>query len=602
MRVKGILVFGLMLSILVFSNYVIYGILNEPKALNVWVDYGPHSRTWSKYVFSSKYRSLYRLSHKTFQFVPDLALDLPKVYREGRFTVYEVRLREGLRWSDGTPITSEDVVFTLNSAKKLVEMGLSGNWNVMVDPEFFSHAEAVDDRTVRLFFEKIGALRVEYGVLMAPIIQKRYWKDHVEEVLSGRKSVDYLYDVDTISNPDPSSGPFVLKKWEKGAFIRLDSVEDYFDRGYTEIHYDNGTVEIRDPRGYVWRSGEVGKKVTLKVVMGPNVDGVIYKVFSDRSSAVQALITGSVDMILNPSGLQPGEVSLLKETPGIEVVRSPSMNPRYLGFNLDVSPTRYRGFRKAIAYVLDMDFIAKRVLNGSVMPINSLVPPTNRYWNNPDVEVIEGSPSLVERWKKAVETLKKAGFRWVVEPKFSGNSLVRAGRGLIDPDGKYVEELKLLAPNESYDPMRSIVAIYLESWARKLGIPIKAHLMDFKAIVQKVWYERDFSMYILGWGQVMTPEHLVSYFKSDSVYNSSHYSNPEFDSLCEEMMSSSLERAREIAFRMQEILASDIPFLPLFVPILWEAFRDDLVFPYTNVDGGLQSVGGLVQYVKKVGR
>ena len=68
------------------------------------------------------------------------------------------------------------------------------------------------------------------------------------------------------------------------------------------------------------------------------------------------------------------------------------------------------------------------------------------------------------------------------------------------------------------------------------------------------------------------------------------------------MMSSSLERARKIAFRMQEILADDIPFLPLFVPILWEAFRDNLVFPYTNVDGGLQSVGGLVQYVKKVGK
>ncbi len=595
-----ILVISFFVYSVVLPVYLVYGILNEPKALNVWVDYGPHARTWSKYVFTTKYRSLYRFSHRTLKFVPDLAEDLPKIHHEYGFVIYDVKLRKGLRWSDGTPLTSEDVVFTLNSVKDLVENhGLSGNWNVMVDPEFFSHAEALNDREVRLFFKKVGVLRVEYGVLMAPIIQKRYWERYVEEVLRGSKDVDFLYNVDTVSNPDPASGPFILKKWEKGAFIRLDAVKDYFDRGYKEVQYENGAVIITHPSGYKWKSEEPKGRAVLEVEMGPFVDGVIYRIFSDRSSAVQALVLGDLDMILNPSGLQMGEVRILKETPGAKLIRSPSMNPRYLGFNLDESPTRYKAFRKAIAYILDMNFLAKRVLNNAILPIDSLIPPTNPYWYNPSVEIVDESLRTVDRWKKAVYILKRAGFKWIVEPLFKGNELVREGRGLISPNGEYVKELKLLAPNESYDPLRSIVAVYLETWARKLGIPVKAYLMDFKAIVQKVWYERDFSMYILGWGQVLTPEHLISYFKSDSVFNSSHYANPKYDELCEKLLESDLKTARKVAFEMQKILAEDIPFLPLFVPILWEAYRDNLMFPYTEVEGGLQAVQGLPAYVKK---
>ena len=594
---KRIAVFLLALS-LAFATVLNYAILVEPKALNVWVDYGPHAITWSKYVFSSKYRSLYRLSHVTFEFVPDLAQDLPEVSKEGSFVVYTVRLRKRLKWSDGSPLTSEDVAFTLNSAAALVERaGLSGNWVSMVDPEFFKKAVPVDTRTVKIYLKKTGFLRVEYGILMAPIIQKKYWKEHVEKVLSGEEKVDYLYNVDTVNNPDPASGPFVLEKWEKGAFIKLSAVKNYFDKGYTEIHYENGAIVIRKG-DYVWKSKKPEGKETLRVEMGPFVDGVIYRVYQNTSMAVQALKLGKVDFILSPKGLGEGDVSNLRGS-DVVIVKNDSINPRYLAFNLDRSPQKFKAFRKAIALITDMDLISQRILVSGLRPIDSLIPPGNVFWSAP-VRIVDHSLSHEERMKLAYETLKKAGFRWVIEPKFSGNKLVRKGKGLIDPMGKVVKELKLLAPTESYDPMRSVIALYLEKWANDLGIPVKAYFMDFKSIIRKAYYDRDFDMFILGWGPVRTPEHLVNYLSSWSVFNVTHYSNPRFDELSKELLSTSdLERARKIAFEMQEIIADDLPYIPLFVPEITEAYSKKLQFPYTKVQSGIQAVHGLVEFVRK---
>ncbi len=585
---------------LTFSSVLKLAILVEPKALNVWVDYGPHANTWSKYVFASKYRSLYRFSHVTMDFIPDLAEDLPKVSREGSLTVYTIKLRKDLKWSDGTSITSRDVVFTLNSAAKLIERaGLSGNWVNMVDPHFFARAEAVGSRTVKIYLKKTGFLRVEYGILMAPIIQKKFWEKYVMEVLNAEKKIDYLYSIDTSKNPDPASGPFILERWEKGAFIQLKAIKNYFDKGCLEKHYENGAIVLTCPNGYRWNSKPEGGKEVLRVETGPFVDEVIYRVYQNVSSAVQALKAGEVDFVLNPSGIQEGDVASLRGS-NVKIIENESINPRYLAFNLDRSPQKYRSFRKAISYILDIDFLTKRVFAGGISPIDSLVPRGNKFWHAP-VEIVNHRLSHDQRMKKAYQILKDSGFHWIVEPKFLGNKLVRKGKGLIDPQGTPVKEMKLLAPTESYDPMRSIIALYLEKWANDLGIPIKTYFMDFKVIIRRAYYDRDFDMFILGWGPVKTPDHLINYLYSKSMFNVTHYSNPKFDSLVEKLLScSNLNEARKIAFKMQEMITEDLPYIPLFVPEIVEAFSSNLVFPYTKVQSGLQSVYGLIEYVKKI--
>ncbi|MCD6449046.1 MAG: ABC transporter substrate-binding protein [Thermotogaceae bacterium] len=584
-----------------FSNALVYGILDEPKALNVWVDYGPNAITWSKYVFSHKYRSLYRFAHVTYDFVPDLAADYPRKYKDGEFYVYEVTLRNGIKWSDGSLITAEDVAFTFNSVLELVKNhNLGGNWEIMADPEFLDHVEYSGKKVVKFYFKKTGILRVEYGVFMAPVLQKKYWERYVNEVINKGKDIEYLYSVDTIKNPDPASGPFVIKRWEKGAFIELQTVEDYFDRGYTEIHYENGAIVLTDSRGYYWESKEPKGKITLKVEMGPFVDGVIYRVYTERASAIQALLNKEIDMILTPHGVGEGDIKEVKKDPNIVILHSPGANIRYLAFNFRRFPGNVHAFRKAMSYVIDMDFIKGRILKDQVVLTDALVPPTNKFWHNSEVELVDHSLSHVERLKRAYEILKEAGFKWKIEPRFSEDSILREGKGLISPDGKPVKDMILLAPTQSYDPLRATIALYIEKWANEIGIPVKAVYMDFKAILGKVWDEKDFDMYILGWGADITPYHLVSYFKSDSSFNPTGYANSEYDKLCDQIMKADIESAKEIAFKMQKILARDLPFIPLYTPVIIEVYRDYLEFPYIHTFSGLQSVYGLPAYVKKV--
>ncbi len=482
-------IFILSFIVLVHSTVVVYGILDEPKALNVWVDYGPHAITWSKYVFSHKYRSLYRFSHISFKFVPDLAKELPTVSREGSLVVYKITLRNGIYWSDGSPITAYDVEFTLNSALELVkEHNLGGNWYVMVDPEFFYRAEAISSRELKIYFKKKGFLRVEYGTLMAPIIQRKYWKRHVDVVISGKKDINYLYGVDTVKDPDPASGPFVLEKWEKGAFIRLKSVENYYDYGYTEIHYENGAIVLRKGEEYFWQSKNPAGRVVLKVEMGPFVDGVLYRVYTDKSSAVQALANGEIDMILSPNGLTEGDIRELAKSPDVRVVASPGLNLRYLGFNLRRFPANSKAFRKAMAYVINMDYLKERIFKNSVILSDSVIPPTNPRWHNPNVYMVDHSLSLLQRLEKAYEILKEAGFKWKTAPKFSKDVIIRKGEGFISPSGAPIKEIVLLAPTQSYDPTRATIAFYIEKWANYIGIPLKVYYMDFKALIGKVWY------------------------------------------------------------------------------------------------------------------
>jgi len=600
--VKKFLVFAALVLVFsfYFSNVLVYGILDEPKALNVWVDYGPNAITWSKYVFSHKYRSLYRFAHVTYDFVPDLASDYPKKYENKGFIVYEVTLRDGIKWSDKSPITAEDVAFTFNSVLNLVKNhDLGGNWKIMADPDFLDHVEYSGSKIVRFYFKKVGILRVEYGVFMAPILQKKYWERYVNEVINGGKDIKYLYSIDTIKNPDPASGPFIIRKWEKGAFIELQAVKDYFDKGYTELHYGNGAIVLKGPNGYHWRNKEPKGKITLKVVMGPYVDGVIYRVYADRASAVQALLNKEIDMILTPHGIGEGDVREVKKDPHIVVLRSPGANIRYLAFNFKRFPGNVQAFRRAISYIMDMDFIKSRILKDQIVLTDTLVPPTNKFWHNPYVKLVDHSLTHIQKLKRAYEILKEAGFKWEIEPKFSNDSILRKGKGLISPDGKPVKKIVLLAPTQSYDPLRSTIALYIEKWASEIGVPVKANYMDFKAILGKVWDDKDFDMYILGWGADITPYHLISYFKSDSYFNPTGYASKEYDRLCDQIMRADIESARKIAFKMQEVLARDLPFIPLYTPVITEVYRDYLKFPYTHTFSGLQSVYGLPAYVKK---
>ena len=111
-------------------------------------------------------------------------------------------------------------------------------------------------------------------------------------------------------------------------------------------------------------------------------------------------------------------------------------------------------------------------------------------------------------------------------------------------------------------------------------------------------------MWILGWGLSLYPDYLESFFHSRHSglegHNAGGYNNPEFDRLADELLAETdVEAARQLVFNMQEFLAEDLPYVPLFDTPLVEAYRSDRVeYPYIHSLGGLQNAAGLTTLVQ----
>lgn len=605
---KAFAVLMLVVAAFVFAQTVNWAFLQEPISLNIWDYLGPNATVWTGYVMGPRIAGLYSYSDVRFDWIPALAADLPDLEQVGNEWVYTVKLRTDVTWSDGTKFSADDVVWTMNTVRKLiVDYGLGGNWASYVDPDYFVKVEKIDDFTVKIYFTHPSLAKANFGTLMMPILQKKYWEPKVEAALKTGNPLQTIYNYDV--SDEPILGAFLLKKWEKGAFIEVSARKDYFDTGSVLTLYKNGAVSIKNPKtGFEWSGyGEPTGEKQLELVTGPYVDSIIYRMYLNRAAAITALINGDVSFIFNPLGLQKGEADQLAKVANIKLISNSVNGFRYMCFNMRRFPMNIKEFRQAIAALIDREFLTSRVLGGQAFPQYGVVPNGNVFWYNPNVEKLSPGYGMSsgDRRKLAIDLLKQAGFKWVVEPKIEGNNVVRQGRGLIAPNGQRIEQIELLAPGAGYDPMRATIALYVERWANEIGIPIKANLVDFNLIVQRVFDEPfNFDIYMLGWSLGYYPDHVADFFHSKRAgvgdFNAAGYNNPEFDKLADEFLAASdIDKARELSFKLQEILAQDLPYVVIFDTPVTEAFRtDQIIFPYEKTLSGLQYVNGTPTLVK----
>ncbi len=191
--------------------------------------------------------------------------------------------------------------------------------------------------------------------------------------------------------------------------------------------------------------------------------------------------------------------------------------------------------------------------------------------------------------EEAIRILTEAGYTWDSPPAWNtdrGGS-VDWGQGLKLPDGSAFPELELLAPSAGYDPLRATAGVYIEQWMQSLGIPVEAQLTNFNNILTAVYDTGEFDIFILGWGLSLYPDYVCDFFYTGSGFNSPNYSNPDFDAMCDEFYAEvDLERARELNFQLQEILATELPYIYLFTTPMYDAYNNDaLIFPVHRCAG-----------------
>jgi ABC-type transport system substrate-binding protein len=684
---------------------------------------------WEAYVLGPRHCSLFTLSPTRFYYIPSLAASVPykpgttelDLRKEGDLLTLTVDLKKGVKWSDGTEVTADDVVFSMYEGPTIFGGGdfakgvttLGGAWTVLLDPNVLVKVEKTGSHQVKMFFKEAN-LRIQWSILFADIFQKAYWEPKFKATAGDRAKLEALE-----VNDEPACGwgamPEALKApgqgWQRGAFATNVAQPNYFWKGVKVDERDkDGNYTEEKPGVYTYKQpvpAAPGPELA-RYEIGPFIDRAVYRIFADTSSAVAALIKGEIDMLLNPLGADPGIRAQYRAEPKIKTQDNKSHGMFYQSFNLRRKPfgsgplqkdPKFRDddiigsrFRQAWNCLIDRDFTTQTLFQKVAFSLSTVVSPANSFWFNdklraPCDEFSEQTDPKTARAKKvaaAVEILKSVGFTWVKEPKADTTTgAVTAGEGIVLPvilgsadakagaavsvpagaiavgakvplgtkatltagavkaesdaagkislalpsgvtsvtlstDGKLyfygagdktkdrMPTVNFIYPNSAYDPRRALFGVQTEKWLNQIGVPVRGVPTGFNVIVTKVFDEQDFDVWSLGWslGGLTPPDYLESFFHTRHTElgddNPQGYSNPEVDALLDEFLKTlDLNKARELVFKIQEILLVESPYVPLFDTAIVDAWRDDkVVYPFVERTQGIVGLGGMPALVK----
>ncbi|HSB30615.1 MAG TPA: peptide-binding protein [Candidatus Sulfobium mesophilum] len=305
-------------------------------------------------------------------------------------------------------------------------------------------------------------------------------------------------------------GPYRLTKWVSGQELLLDSNHDYFE----------------------------GR---------PFIDRYIYRIIPDRATMFLELQTGGVDMMdLTPiQYTKQTENDFFRNT--FQKFRYPQFAYTYMGFNLKHPFFKDKRVRQAIAYAIDKSEIVDVVLFGLGSPATGPYVP-NTWPYNPNVKEYKYDPD------KAKQLLSEAG--WVPN-----------STGILEKDGKPFE---FTIRTNMGNTLRMNTATIIQWRLAKVGIKVKIEAIEWSTFINQFIDKRRFEAVILGWAIGLDPDQYDIWFSGktkEKEFNFIGYSNPEVDELLEKgRRTYDISERKKAYFRIQEILADELPYIFLYVP------------------------------------
>ena len=315
---------------------------------------------------------LVRINRATFELEPWLA-EKWDATPDGR--QYTLHLRPDVKWSDGTPLTSQDVLFTLRAVRdEKVESGLADGLVVSGQP---IAASAPDDRTVVITFPAPSGPGLRLLDTL-PILPR-----HKLEPALAAGTLRTTWQTTTAPSDIVGAGPFVLAGYEPGQRIVL----------------------ARNP--HYWRKAEDGTAL-------PYLDRVVLEIIPEQNAGMVRLEAGSVDLL--QSELRPEDyvVARRAEADGKLKVIELGVGTDADAFWFCLKPeakkndprfafVQQREFRQALSHAVDREEFAQVVFLDAAVPVWGPVTPGNKTWFTPNL------PRYPPDLAKARELLKSIG-------------------------------------------------------------------------------------------------------------------------------------------------------------------------------------------------
>lgn len=308
---------------------------------------------------------------------------------------------------------------------------------------------------------------------------------------------------------------------------------------------------------------EVDKEVVLErnpqswqVV--PQIHKLQFNVVPDATTRALEMRKGSADVAEN--ALTPDMIWSLRNDPKLAITSVPGTEVQYLTFNLRDRYLRDVNVRKAIAYAINRPLIIQTLLRGQARLADSLLPPTHWAYDG-DVAQYPFNPA------KARALLDRAGYK-------RGHDGVRFH----------------LTMKTSTDEGTRLLAMALQQQLRAIGIALDIRSFEFATFYSDITHG-SFAIYGLRWiGGNEDPDIFRYAFATESFpprgANRGDYSNPEVDQLLQTASVETDQSKRKTAYaRVQQLLASDLPSLPLW-------FIDSVVLYNRRLRGVSASASG----------
>lgn len=226
---------------------------------------------------------------------------------------YTFKLREGVKFQSGNPLTADSVVYTFDRVKN------SNSGSFLYGMADIKSVTAKDPSTVEIVLNKQNHMFMQIIAL--------YNFSIVDEVAMQGKDANYL------KTNTAGSGPFVLEKWDPASEAVLTANADY------------------------WQGAPSLSKVTLKFT-------------KEASNRVLLLDKGDVDMAIE---IPPKDVSSLEANKDLAVKSNASNRILYLALNNKVAPFDNVKVRQAIAYSIPYDQLINEVMYGQAKQMKSAV-------------------------------------------------------------------------------------------------------------------------------------------------------------------------------------------------------------------------------------
>ncbi len=421
------------------------------------------------------------------------------------------RLRKEARWHDGKPVTPEDVIFTLETLKKLSPFYAAYYRHVV-------KAEKSGERDVKFSFDGPGNRELPTIVGEIPVLPKHWWEGTDDQ---GRKR-----DISATTLEKPlGSGPYRIKDFVAGRSVVLERVKDYWgarlpvrigQNNFDELRYDyfrDTTVALEAFKGdqIDWRTENSAKNWAMAYDFPAVTDKrVLKEEFANRSSGIMQAFA-------------------------LNIRRAKFSDPRVrqaLNFAFDFEEMNkqiFFGQYKRISSYFDgiEELMATGLPQGRELEIletvRAEVPPEvfTKAFSNP----VGGNPEAVrENLREAMRLLKEAGY----EVK---------DRKLIDSRTGNQFALELLIAEPTFER----VMLFYKPSLERLGIAVSVRTID-PAQYENRLREWDFDIVVSSWGESLSPGNEQREYWSSSAAdtpgsrNVVGIKNPAIDKLIERVI------------------------------------------------------------------